>query len=158
MKTIFDYFEDEIEHPKICNGIILPFNVLYSQVGSSVLDAFINYCKKHLICYTLDYYRNNDAEKEKLIKDININGIEDRHTNLSILQDDVLIISKIENGYMLFWYHKSGRCDIGRFTTNDSIKTIWSSVVYWLEIMKKDNITDYHQILTDKFLKGWVRY
>lgn len=158
MKTIFDYFENDIEYPNVCDGIILPFNTLYSEVSSNFLDAFINGCEQHIICYTLDYYREDIIEKRKLIDDINVYGYSGTHTKVSKIQDDVFIISKIDDGYMLFWYHLSGRCDIGRFTTNDTIEQIEDSVINWLEKMKQDSISGYSKIIANKYLKGWVGF
>ena len=158
MKTIYDYFKDDIDYPKICDGEILPFNTMYSEVNTSFLDSFINGCQKHIICYTLDYYRADFKMKSDLIDKINLNGYEGTHTKISEIEDDVLIISKIEGGYMLFWYHLSGRCDIGRFKTNDSIEEIENMVINWLEEMKPDNIKGYSKIIANKYLKGWVGF
>lgn len=158
MKTIHDYFKDDIEYPNVCNNDILPFNVLYSEVSTTFLDAFINDCEKHLICYTLDYYRTDIEEKKKVIDNINIYGYNGTHTKISEIEDDIFIISKIENGYMLFWYHLSGRCDIGRFETDDNIQQIENALINWLEEMKKDIIRGYDKIIANKYLKGNISF
>ena len=157
--NIYNYFTEDIEYPKYCNGEILPFNTVYSEVSSTFLNAFINGCEKHLLCYTLDNYRNNDEEKTKYVEDININGYKGTHTSLSEIEDDIFIVSKIKDGYILFWYHLSGRCDVGRFKTEDNIEQIENSLINWLEEMKYTEFaTGYTKILTDKYLKGWVGF
>lgn len=156
--NIYDYFKDEIAYPNYCNGEILPFNTIYSEVSTNFLDAFINGCEKHLICYTIDYYRHNDSEKTKYVDNINKNEGCVSHTKISEVEDDIFIISKIEDGYMLFWYHLSGRCDIGRFKTKDTIDQIEENLLRWLDEMKVDTITGYTKINTEKYLVGWVGF
>lgn len=158
MKTIYDYFTYEVEHPTVTKGEILPFNTMYLEVDTNFLDAFINNCEKHMIVYSLDYYKTKD-EKKDIIMDINMNGYQNVHTKFSDIQDDIIIVSKIENGYMFFWYHLSGRCDIGRFTTNDTYEQIEDSIINWMKGLIRDNsISGYSKLVADKYLKGWVSF
>ena len=154
---IFDYFNNTTEYPTILNDDILPYNELWSDVSPLFLEAFINHCHSHLLCYSLDYYL---TEEEKLfnLNKIHTNEFTSTHARISQLNDDVVIISKIKNGYMFFWYHFSGRCDIGRFTTTDTIELIEQNLINWLENMKCENITGYRKLEVSHFLKGYIRF
>jgi hypothetical protein len=158
-KSIYDYFNDWENYPKVCNGEILPFNTIYQEVSTTFLDAFINSCEKHLICYTLDYFSEDLEAKKAYIENINTNGYSGAHTKFSEIEDDIFIIARIEDGYMLFWYHLSGRCSIGRFKTDDSIDDIEKALLNWIEGMKQDYlITGASRLDTNKYLSGWLHF
>lgn len=159
MKSIYDYFNDWENYPNVCNGEILTFNKIYQEVSTTFLDAFINSCEKYLICYTLDYFHENLENKKEYVDNINTNGYNGTNTKFSEIEDDIFIIAKIEDGYMLFWYHLSGQCDIGRFKTTDSIEQIEKTVLNWIEEMKKSkSITGASKLNTKKYLSGWLHF
>ena len=182
MKTIYDYFEEDIEYPTdVCDNL-LPYNTVLSEVSTTLLDGFINYVTP-LKCILIDDYVNIDDEIEKdrahvsdkkdrfnyyyfkgtkreLIAGINSGVIQITHTNLHMFGDDIILLTKIANGkYMWFWYRMSGRCDVGRFKTTDSENEIIESINNWLNEMKEEGrIKGYSNLNIRNFLEGWISF
>lgn len=182
MKTIYEYFNVEMPFPSdICENI-LPYNTVLCEVSTTFLDGFINYVKP-LICFVLDSYVDIDEQieeksaivslkndrwkyfyfkgtKRELIEGINSGTIQITHTKLHIFGDDIVLLSKVtDNKYMFFWYHMSGRCDIGRILTNDTEADIIKSVYNWLEKMKSDDeIKGFNELKVENFIEGWVSF
>jgi hypothetical protein len=182
MKLIYDYFNEEIDYPQdICDNI-LPYNTVLCEVSNTLLDGFINYVKP-LACYVLDSYVDIDEQIEKdrahvslkndrysyfyfhgtkmeLIGAINLGILQITHTKLSMFGDDIVILSKIaENKYMFFWYHMSGRCDIGRIMTTDSDNLVIQSVFNWLDSMVKEGTTKgFNKLNINNFFEGWISF
>lgn len=182
MKTIYDYFEEEVEYPMDLCDNMLPYGTVLCEVSTTLLDAFINHTKP-LLCFVLDDYLGAEGTIEKgrahvsnketvfdyyyfegtkreLIQGINTGAIVVNHTNLHMFGDDIVILSKIAEGkYMWFWYHMSGRCDVGRFKTKDSDEEVCKYAHTWLKEKVSDNsIKGYHKLKIENFLTGWVSF
>lgn len=166
-KTIWDYFEDNIEYPKEIAHNPIPYGAVWTYASSSFLDGFINYVRPiscHLIDrYTPDdeniggrniSYRNKNEMKwlkfdgtKKELKNKVISGeIQMCHTQLSCFGDDIIILSEIETEnnesgkYMFFWFDMDcSDCSIGKFETTDTKEQVIQSVVNWLEGCKLQN-------------------
>ena len=176
-----DYFTGE-EHPENYCDNILPYGIIWQDVPTSFLDAFVNH-SEHIICFALDYYLMMDEEidcsgyhvsyptdrfkyfefkgtKRELFESINTGKIVNTHTKISMLRDDIVILSKIDEGkYIYYWYHLSGRCDIGRFQTTDDIEIVKKSVAKWLSDMKEDDcIKEFYELSVKNFFEGWVSF
>lgn len=182
MKTIYDYFDNKISYPQdICDNI-LPYNIVWSEVPTTLLDGFINHVTP-LVCFVLDSYVGIDEQieenrahvslkndrfnyyyfkgtKRELIKGINSGVIQITHTKFHLFGDDIVILSKIaDKKYMFFWYHMSGRCDIGRILTDRSEAELIKSLKTWLHNMKSDdNIKGFHELKIENFIEGWCSF
>lgn len=178
LNNFFDYFDKQIEYPKNVAENPLPVGVCYDYIGSSFLDGFINLTRKgFLYCFVLNRYTREDYKLEsfnnktkvEVINDINSGAEEFYHTKFNKLEDDVLILSRInENMYMFFWYDMDcSDCMVGRFETYDSPEVIKASLMQHLIKEYRDHKeheehhedeNGFHELDVNKFLKGWVSF
>jgi hypothetical protein len=142
MKNIFDYFDETVDYPSNVVEDPIPYGICWNYISSTLLNGFINYVKPIAI-YAIDRYTPDDEEitvhehddnmnwknttaTKKEIRDRIINGkIQSFHTDLHILQDDIVILAKLnnetkffqpnwikeimpENKYIFFWFD----CDV----------------------------------------------
>lgn len=163
MKTIMDYFTDDIEYPNEITLNIMPFGELWSYISSTFLNGFVNYSKP-IACYVVDRYtspnekigdRNftvcNKGEfgkwhkwegtKIELIEAIKANQKQMGHTKLDCFGDDVILLGEISDGkYIFFWFDMDvSDCCIGRFETDDKKEDVILSVENWLKAQKDEN-------------------
>lgn len=153
MKGIYDYFEDALTGIDL-NKKILRFNTVHVDVSTTFLDTFVNNVDEHLISYTLDYYHQYPKKKYSLID----KGNSEVNTKISDIEDDVVIASKIERGYIFFWYHMSGRCDIGRFETDDNIEDVKNCLINWMNFMVKEEVISGYYEMQLCYLKGNIKF
>lgn len=169
VKTIMDYFDDEVDYPSDVALNPLPMNTLYCYISSTFLDGFINYVTP-LKVFVLDRYEDDKTEEIKTIK-------YEVHRKLSCLGDDIIILAKIEsedepaiNRFMFFWFDMDvSDCQIGRFETTDKPFQVFEALNNWLELEKEKNsgkrfqemydngILNYHE-LPLSFLNGWLSF
>lgn len=165
-KTIWDYFNDNIEYPKEVAFNPIPYNTVWTYISVTFLNGFINYVKPFK-CYLIDRYTPNSENindvkyqieggyewltfngtkgelKDKILKE----EIKLYHTKLSCFSDDIIILSEIEhnekdglNRFMFFWFDMDvSDCSIGRIETKDTKEEVIQSVVNWLEQNKEEN-------------------
>lgn len=188
-KTIFDYFSEEIEYPEKVIDEILPYNILWSYVPSNFVNTFVNQGKAIKV-YQIDRYTTEETyiegvlmenhkeyigTKSELRESVIRGSIKFWNTNLSIFEDDIIILSAIEmkDGMrrFLFCYfdQDTSDCMIGRFETSDSTDAVIESLENWLKDEKEKNkdriVTDdgdagmsnYHE-LPLSFLEGWLKF
>lgn len=138
IKTIMDYFDDEVEYPNYASLNILPMNTLWSYTSSIFLHAFIHDVEP-LKVYVLDRYEDDKT-------DAILNLQNQYHTKLSQFGDDIILLGKIENNsddlnkFMFFWFDMDvSDCCIGRFETTDNNETVCEALLNWLEEKKLEN-------------------
>jgi len=158
-KTIFSYFDEEVEYPNNVALNPIPYGVVWQYISSTFLNGFINYVEP-FGCYVVNRYTLESAtlSKKKLI-DIEASEREEFtgtkkelidlivsekkkmcHTNLGCFEDDIFIVAKIADEiegdfgrYMFFWFDMDvSDCCIGRFITCDSEDEILKSLENFL--------------------------
>lgn len=178
-KTIWQYFDENIEYPRKLALDPIPYGTVWTYVSSTFLNGFINYVEP-IKCYVIDRYTSDDKNvgdkeyitKGDLKKKIIAGELDVYHTDLSSFEDDIIMLADIgEKGhYMFFWFDMDvSDCSIGRFKTEDTKEDVIQSVVNWLEQEKKENaeqvikesfdsgICDYTE-LPLSFISGWVKF
>lgn len=165
-KTIWDYFNDNIEYPREVAFNPIPYNTVWTYISVTFLNGFINYVNP-IKCYLIDRYTPDNENinsvkyqiedsyewltfdgtkgelKDKILKE----EIKLYHTELSCFSDDIIILSEIEhnekdglNRFMFFWFDMDvSDCSIGRIETNDTKEEIIQSLINWLEQNKEEN-------------------
>lgn len=165
-KIIFDYFDDNIEYPKTIASDILPYGTLWEYVSFTLLNAFINHVDI-IAGFVVDRYTKRDGKAELIESSIK----KEKHANLRIFNDDVIVLGRIySNKYMFFYFdYDVSDCMIGRFETDDDTEVIVQSIVNWLEECKVRNTgytmtehtesgrIDYMQLPYEFFI-GWLSY
>lgn len=162
-KTIWDYFEDNIEYPSEVVHNPLPYGTVWSYISSTFLNGFVNYVKP-ISCFVLDRYTADDEEigdrnltvcnkgefgkwhkwngtKRELITAICSGDKEMCHTDMSCFGDDITILAEVETDiedgkgrYMFFWFDNDvSDCSIGKFKTDDSKEQVVQSMKNWLD-------------------------
>lgn len=184
-RSVLDYFKSSIDYPSFKSDRILPYGEMWNYVSSTFLNGFINYVE-HKKCIVLDRYTGPDEDvsekilvhekgsfgdwkkwkgtKSELINSINSGEKGIYHTSLDCFNDDVIILSKIENSeessenkYMLFWFDMDcSDCCIGRFKTEDSEEIVQKSLITWINSLECHK--SYSELDPKKFLKGWVKF
>ena len=166
-KTIWDYFDDNIDYPNEVAHNPLPYGTVWCYISSTFLNGFINYVKPIKV-YQLDRYECEDepqevdyrdkgdyganwkkftgtkAELRKLVLD---EKIQFSHTKLHLFGDDITLLAEIENNeedgkgrYMFFWFDCDvSDCCIGKFETTDTKEEVIQAMVNWLEETKEEN-------------------
>ena len=193
-KHIFDYFADSVDYPNNIAEDPIPYGVCWNYISNTFLNGFINYVKPIAI-YAIDRYTPDDEEitvdehddkmnwkktvaTKKEIRDRIINGtIQNFHTDLHILKDDLIVLAKLNdstafaredlrcinlsaNKYMFFWFDCDvSDCIIGRFFTDDSSEEVIASVEAFMEDGKKNDngIVNYHRLPLE-FFTGWLKF
>lgn len=118
--AFLNYFNDSTEYPDDFIENPIPWGVLWEYVSSAYLNGFINYCEV-LDAYVITRYIT-EKELEKQKKVIEENNLKNwgHHTKLDKFMDDVLILGKISEGYIFFWFDRDvSDCAIGKFKTSD---------------------------------------
>jgi hypothetical protein len=179
MEKIFDYFENFEEYPTNVVDNPIPYGTLYSYISSTFLNGFINYTEP-IKCYLIDRYTPDDeiitvpnikGPKKELKEKVLSGEIDCFHTDLDCFEDDIIILSKIQNNkYRFFWFDMDvSDCSVGKFETTDSQEDVIQSVVNWLDDCKSKNkgrivennldngIINYTE-LPLSFLKGWIKF
>lgn len=143
------YFTDSIDRPQDVVANPLPLGLLYEEVSTDLLDGFINHCTI-LSGFALqtDAWPDDLDHHGVVIRDVHnprlwftvfpktydnayellVDPKNYSHPQLHRFRQDVLILGKAKIDpindesviYIYFFYGIAGRCDIGRFTTNDS--------------------------------------
>lgn len=168
IKTIMDYFDDEVEYPNDVALNPLPMNTFWSYISSTFLNGFINYVEP-LKVYVLDRYEDDKTDEV-------LNLSKQYHTELSQFGDDIILLGKIENNdddlnkFMFFWFDMDvSDCCIGRFETTDNNETVCEALLNWLEEKKLENkgeifnedhdngILGFHE-LPKSFINGWLSF
>lgn len=109
--NFMDLFEDTYEYPKIAEHCGVPENTLFCYISDSFLDGFINYFD-FVNAYVVHRYRDEPAPKEEIEIFNNTH-----HSKISLLEDDVLILSQSERDWWFFWYDQDcSDCAIERFS------------------------------------------
>ena len=84
IKTIMDYFDDEVEYPNDVALNPLPMNTFWSYISSTFLNGFINYVEP-LKVYVLDRYEDDKTDEV-------LNLPKQYHTELSQFGDDIILL------------------------------------------------------------------
>jgi len=149
--------------------------VLYSYIGSSFLEGYINHIKP-IKAYLLERYRTQGPKFEEKWNNMEFKF----HTKLSDLDDDVLILGETGKHYYFFWFDCDvSDCSIGRQGklnilkedmikwfdeyVNDLIETEYLEYrnIHREELEKTDEfseaITGYREIPLE-FFKGCIRF
>jgi len=119
ISNFLDYFDDHVEYPgDTVAGNPLPINEFWQYISSTFLDGFINYVDI-IEGYQIHRYRAPDVTKRE-----NFAKMSEFHSNLSVAEDDVLILADARTNdglYYFFWFDRDvSDCCIGRFLTEDS--------------------------------------
>jgi hypothetical protein len=113
------YFKRYIEGPQDIAANPAPINVCYEYVSHTFLNGFINYVEI-LGAFAINRYR----EEKEFDEGISAFLSQSIHTNIRMVQDDVVILARAEgssNIYCYFYYDMDcSDCEFGRFETNDS--------------------------------------
>ena len=171
------YFTNTIEYPKNILEDVLPWNEEWIYVSSTFLNGFINYATP-ISAFMLDRYVEMD-EKSKTGFVAHLRSDDYRyewydktfytkrdlfeaatkpgviyHTDMNILRDDVLILSKINDGmYIYFWYDMDvSDCAIGRFKTDDTEEEV---IEEFTKFVKGLNYGSHE--LPMHFFQGWMK-
>lgn len=83
------------------------------------------------------------------------------HPTLHLFQQDVLILGQSPSNpdiYWFFWYAMSGRCDIGRFQTEDSLDKVLANFHLYVESVTFPEYDQAKEIPLDFFKKGWISF
>lgn len=184
IKTIWDYFEDNIDYPNNIMENPIPYNICWSYVSSTFLNGFINYVEPIKV-FVIDRYSSNKEEvtceqfkgTKRELKDKIISGdIKPFHTDLGCFNDDIMILAEFEhekdelNHFIYFWFDCDvSDCVIGKFKTEDTKEQVIQSLVNFLEQRKEENkdfeieehmdngILNYTE-LPLSFLNGWLKF
>ena len=117
-KTIWDYFDEQIEYPNNIVSNPIPYGEVWTYVSSTFLNGFINYVKPVKI-FLIDRYVPNDEDiternvsvkkpgtwnwekfkgtKGELKTAIITGEYEMYHTNLHCFGDDVVILAELDD-------------------------------------------------------------
>jgi len=168
-KTIWDYFEDNIDYPSQVAHKLLPYGTVWCYVSSTFLNGIVNYVKP-INCFVLERYTRADEDigdrnfrvcnkgefgkwhkwegtKKELIEAFTAGEIELCHTDMSCFGDDIALLAEIEANeadgkgrYMFFWFDCDvSDCCIGRFETTDTKEQVAQAMVNWLDESKEGN-------------------
>ncbi len=134
MKTIWDYFDKTVEHPREVADNPIPYGTVWTYISSTFLNGFINYVKP-IGCYVVNRYTREEDDisdrgfylrtkgdskwshfkgiKRELIDIIVSELREVYHTDLSCFGDDIIIVAEVsdydyngetEGKYIFFWF------------------------------------------------------
>lgn len=161
IKPILHYCDEEYEYPsneQLIHGI--QPGVLFSYVASTYLQGFINYVDIisavliHRYSETTEAFNEITARIEKQAKE----HIEP-HTFLSNYDDDMLILGKTKDMYVVFWVDKDcSDCNIGGLaldtfdSENDAISALYAEAEHLIE---RGDVRGYYKIPTE-FFSGWI--
>jgi hypothetical protein len=168
-KTIWDYFENNVDYPSEVAHNPLPYGTVWCYISSTFLNGIINYVKP-ISCFVLDRYtaddenvgdrnftvRNKgefgnwhkwDGTKKELINAITSGEKEMHHTDMNCFGDDITLLAEIETNeddnkgrYMFFWFDCDvSDCCIGKFETTDTKEEVIQSMINWLDENKEEN-------------------
>jgi len=184
-KTIWDYFEDNIEYPSEVAHNPIPYGTIWTYVSSTFLNGFINYVNP-IGCYLIDRYTPDnenisdrcisyqkkddnkwlkfDGTKGELKDKILSGEFKMYHTKLDCFGDDIVILSEIETEnevtgkYMFFWFDMDcSDCSIGKFETTDTKEQVIESVINWLEKDKSENINKTVEKYSDSGIVNYTK-
>ena len=184
-KTIWDYFDDNIDYPNEVAHNPLPYGTVWCYISSTFLNGIINYVKP-ISCFVLDRYTADDENvgdrnftlcnkgefgkwhkwegtKKELIKAITTGEKEMYHTNMNCFGDDIALLAEIETNeedgkgrYMFFWFDCDvSDCCIGKFETTDTKEEVIQSMRNWLDESKEENEG---KIVEEGYDNGIVNY
>ena len=182
-KTIWDYFDDNIDYPNEVAHNPLPYGTVWCYISSTFLNGFINYVKPIKV-YQIDRYECEDEPKEvkcrykgdnytnwekitvtksELRKLVVGEKIKFMHTDLGIFGDDITLLTEIESNkeddkgrYMFFWFdYDVSDCCIGKFETTDTKEEVVQSMINWLDECKEENK---NKVVEEKYDNGIVNY
>ena len=174
-----DYFVDSIDYPKDVGGTILPINTCWNYISSTFLNGFINYVDI-IKAYVIGRYTEWDEEIEGVnIQDppnsfnwVEFSGTKEQvynkvteegrlfHTDISMLQDDVLILAKAKGSdiYYFFWFDMDcSDCNIGRFKTDDTENEVIEAFSKHVSSCYIDNPYGEKELSLHCF-KGWISF
>lgn len=168
-KTIWDYFDDNIDYPNEVVHNPIPYGTVWCYISSTFLNGIINYVKP-ISCFVLDRYTADDENvsdrnftvcnkgefgkchkwegtKKELIKAITTGEKEMYHTDMNCFGDDIALLAEIETNeedgkgrYMFFWFDCDvSDCCIGKFETTDTKEEVVQSMINWLDESKEEN-------------------
>lgn len=160
------YFSDEYEYLAPYKTLE-PFKngLLYNFVSNTLLNGVINYVKPIKV-FLMDRYTEDVLKRNSAIKKFNTDP--SFHCNLSIFEDDIIILAYEEESgfYWFFWFDcDCSDCSIGRFTTEDSKEEVVESFTQWV-LERQKNFCDYYHKerlgnaieLNCENIKGWVSF
>ncbi len=184
-KTIWDYFEDNIDYPSEVAHKPLPYGTVWCYISSTFLNGIINYVKP-ISCFVLDRYTADDENigdgnftvcnkgefgkwhkwagtKKELITAITSGEKEMYHTDMNCFGDDIALLAEIETNeedgkgrYMFFWFDCDvSDCCIGKFETTDTKEDVIQSMKNWLDETKEENKG---KIVEEGYDNGIVNY
>jgi hypothetical protein len=154
-KTIWDYFNLADASTKFLLHDPFPYGS-WSVYSSSFLNGTIGYVEP-LAVYQLDRYTPDTSKikifaslaeggqteelvfsKAKLRELILEEAIYFTNTNLSMFDDDIIILARVPNPedettYAFFWFDRDvSECIFGKFITTDSVETITAAIEHFL--------------------------
>lgn len=160
------YFDEEIDYPRDVLSNPIPWNVCWNYISSTFLNGFVNYVDKWICGVVLDRYISNGRhyppldgdmpykDKMELISDFNNGLIDTFHTELSMFEDDIVLLGKTGSDYIWFWFDMDvSDCCICKFKTDDSDEEVIE------EFKKSLNKLDFkYHIINVGNLKGWMNF
>lgn len=146
------FYKGMIEYPRDIAENPIPWEVFWEYVSSTFLDGFINYCTI-LDAYIINRYNSPEENKQNYEKIKTENPF---HLKFSKLNDDVLILGKLKDGYIFFWFDRDvSDCCIGKFRTHHTKEVVHQKFIEYVESINK---FDTPTKIDNSILKGWLSW
>lgn len=169
------YFEEYLEWPTDIALRILPWGQLWDGQPNDLLDAFINHVEIKK-AYVLSRYHHWEDEIDILPRGMmSYCGVATKreifdflvgpnnpaiHTPLdTAFRDDVLILAHIPphaSTWMVFWYHRSGRHLVGRFSRPVDEAVLFEDFRQYAEFASEERPGSPPAEIPLKYFKGWI--
>lgn len=159
MSKFLDYFPYNEEYPDV-SGEILPLGGLWSYISKSFLNGFVNYSTP-VKAFLMHRYEPSYEVNRRVAE--SFNREKTTHTDLSWLDDDILILSRSKDlEWWFFWFDRDvSDCSIGRFSTNDDWDTVIKRFEYYVEERQKElGYVDHKEKpleLDTSRMNGWIK-
>lgn len=183
MNFLDKYFHTHTEYPQEVAVDPLPMNELWSYISSTFLNGFINYVDIKS-AFLFNRYQQWDEEltnhhtvrqegagqtqygydwvkfkgtKGQLYDLVVGNPNAIYHTNISMFEDDVVILAEASrNVYLFFWYDQDcSDCSIGRFITDEPYEEVLKDFKEWATNKEFDG--GEAKELPASFFRGWLK-
>jgi hypothetical protein len=180
MKNVLSYFDREVEFTSdLVATDPFPLGTLWPHISLPLLNGMINYVdlkKAYLLDKATSWdeivasfqfrapaggidWQNSSPMPKKEAFALACEKGRMYHTNISMFEDDVLILAKDRTGkqWWFFWFTMDvGDCCIGRFVTDETDEEVLKSFLRFVEEPMGD-WTGFHE-LPIHFFEGWLSF
>lgn len=175
---ITKYFEDRYDYPNNVTEEILPINTLWQYISSTFCNGFINYVtikKAFLSCRykswdqeidSVSMYDNSKWTKfegtKNQIYNIAIEKGRIFHFDMSMFEDDVIILGKSKDNQKYWWYFwfdmDVSDCFIGRFETELPENEVIEDFTNYVKNNEAANDLGEVKELPLHMFSGWIKF